>query len=180
MYIVLCGVVVLWCCIFHFVPKMKISAYWIFVDMIFVIFALVISVSSKCVNSEYNYYELAVQNWCHDGYYLHGLWPQVNNSYYPQWCPGTGYREIPDGHQLNQMNRWWYYCQQAAQSFWAHEWDKHGTCVEIATGINQTTYFNIAIDLFKSVYNESKTWKCGYSDDCVVACFDLNFNRLEC
>jgi ribonuclease I len=126
----------------------------------------------------YNYYEFAVQNWCNNSYNIHGLWPQYYNNTYPSWCRGPNFKQIT-GSQLDAMNKYWNAsCTTlGSQSFWEHEWLKHGTCFAEQTGLQQTQYFDIALQLFISMLNESKTWTCG---SCIVACFDLSYRSMQC
>ena len=51
----------------------------------------------------YNYYELAVQKWCSKDYMIHGLWPQINSTDYPEYCKPVSYSE-PVGTLLTNMN----------------------------------------------------------------------------
>jgi ribonuclease T2 len=125
----------------------------------------------------YDYYAFAVQNWCNNDYDIHGLWPQYNNGTYPAFCNDAKYQEVA-GTLFDNMTVYWNSeCNDDTldnQNFWAHEWSKHGTC----TNLNETTYFNKALDLFHSLNNS--TWTCGQSTDCIVACFDLNFQNILC
>ena len=108
---------------------------------------------------------------------MHGLWPSYSNRSYPQYCDGSAYTNIT-GVQYQDMLNYWNVGPDN-QEFWAHEWEKHGTCAQNATGIGQDEYFNQALDLFKALL-PNNTWTCGQSSDCVVACYDLNFKPYAC
>ena len=121
----------------------------------------------------YNYYELAIQNWCSSNYMIHGLWPQINSTAYPQDCKTVSYHE-PVGTLLNDMNTYWHGCDD---SLWEHEWEKHGSCFNLQTGMNEEQYFNIALQLYKNNYALLKN--C-VKKNCIIGCFDLNFNLMTC
>jgi ribonuclease I len=55
-------------------------------------------------------------------------------------------------------------------SFWQHEWDKHGTCVAVQAGLSQNEYFEKALELFLA-YNQNNG---------EYMCFDLDFNHIMC
>ena len=57
----------------------------------------------------YNYYELAVQRWCTDGYQIHGLWPQINATDYPSYCEDVSYSP-PSGALFDAMKENWNEC----------------------------------------------------------------------
>jgi len=66
---------------------------------------------------------------------LHGLWPNNNDTTYPSSC-NSSYPFNPNeiAPVRNQLNMYWtnYLVQKTADSFWAHEWEKHGTCAAAA------------------------------------------------
>ena len=61
----------------------------------------IVLVSSENI---YNYYELAVQKWCSSEYMIHGLWPQINNTSYPEYCKEVSYIEPSD----SLLHKIWY------------------------------------------------------------------------
>lgn len=125
----------------------------------------------------YHYYDFAVQNWSGQ-YQIHGLWPQYTNRTYPSWCQGDTYETVA-GPLLSLMGQYWN-TGQDNQGFWAHEWSKHGTCAQEATGMNQSMYFMRAIELFRSLQPQNVSWTCGATADCVVACYDLEYRQIMC
>ena len=119
------------------------------------------------VNS-YDYYMLAVQNWCSkDKYMIHGLWPNYYNGSYPINCEGPRYVKILDLE--DKLNEYWYDCNKSeSENLWEHEYDKHGKCVYQQENLSQEEYFNKAIELFLK-YSIDKN-----------SCFDLKFNQINC
>lgn len=116
-----------------------------------------------------NYYELAVQKWCSSNYMIHGLWPQINSTAYPEYCKTVSYTP-PTGQLLTDMNAYWHGCDD---TLWSHEWEKHGSC----TPMDEDTFFNTTLTLFLENNNLLDNCK---EDDCILACFDLDFNIIKC
>ncbi|MDA7464168.1 hypothetical protein N8996_05205 [Candidatus Poseidonia alphae] len=127
------------------------------------------------INSDkiYNYYELAVQKWCSSEYMIHGLWPQINGTSYPEYCKDVSYVK-PKGELLINMNKYWHKCDD---TLWEHEWEKHGSCMNEQTNINEYNFFNTTITLF--LENNKLLNNC-IDDDCILGCFDLDYNLIEC
>ena len=127
------------------------------------------------INSDkiYNYYELAVQKWCSSEYMIHGLWPQINGTSYPEYCKDVSYVK-PKGELLINMNKYWHKCDD---TLWEHEWEKHGSCMNEQTNINEYNFFNTTITLF--LENNKLLNNC-IDDDCILGCFDLDYKLIEC
>jgi ribonuclease I len=127
------------------------------------------------VSSEniYNYYELAVQKWCSSDYMIHGLWPQINSTAYPEYCKNVSYYN-PTGSLLVDMNTYWHKCDD---TLWEHEWEKHGSCIQLQNNIDESTFFNTTINLF--IENSNLLDNCKESD-CILGCFDLDYNLISC
>ena len=127
------------------------------------------------INSDkiYNYYELAVQKWCSSEYMVHGLWPQINSTAYPEYCKDVSYVK-PKGELLINMNKYWHKCDD---TLWEHEWEKHGSCMNDQTNINEYDFFNTTITLF--LENNKLLNNC-IDDDCILGCFDLDYKLIEC
>ena len=123
--------------------------------------------------NSYNYYELAVQKWCSNSYMIHGLWPQINESDYPENCLNVMYTE-PNGSLLQNMETYWQSCDD---TLWEHEWKKHGSCMKMQVGIDENEYFNTTLNLFLD--NQELLEECK-NDDCILACFDLDYNLISC
>ena len=138
---------------------------------IFVCFLFSLDVSQSY--DVYNYYVLALQKWCSSDYMIHGLWPQINSTAYPEYCKPVFYSE-PTGSLLTDMNTYWYKCDD---TLWEHEWEKHGSCMQEQDNIDENTFFNIALSLF---LNNSKLIENCTEDDCIMGCFDLDYNLISC
>ena len=137
------------------------------------IFLLILK-SSTC-RQIYNYYELAAQKWCSDSYMIHGLWPQIDDDHYPTYCEEVEYNE-PDNELLESMQQKWKGCDD---SLWSHEWKKHGSCMKAQNKITENDFFNITLQLFES-YNFLLDINCNTKDDnCIMGCFDLEYNTFN-
>ncbi|BGP12162.1 hypothetical protein JCM10213_004728 [Rhodosporidiobolus nylandii] len=100
---------------------------------------------------------------------VHGLWPDYCDGTYPAFCDAsrqyTDIRGILESkgetELLDFMDTYWKDYQGDDNSFWSHEWDKHGTCL---SSLNTTCYgkaykqydevvdyFERAVSLFKSL-----------------------------
>lgn len=121
----------------------------------------------------YNYYELAVQKWCSSDYMIHGLWPQINSTAYPENCKTVSYTK-PTGDLLTNMNTYWHKCDD---TLWEHEWEKHGSCMQEQIGIDEFSFFNTTLNLF---LENSKLLDDCKKDDCIMGCFDLDFKQIKC
>ncbi|KAJ3673370.1 hypothetical protein LUZ60_006744 [Juncus effusus] len=82
---------------------------------------------------------------------IHGLWPNYNDGTYPSNCDQNqefDYSEIEDLEKT--MQSYWptLACPTSdGEKFWAHEWNKHGTCAE--SNLDQHSYFLSALTLHK-------------------------------
>ncbi|GAA5879383.1 hypothetical protein JCM1840_006029 [Sporobolomyces johnsonii] len=109
-----------------------------------------------------------------DSWTVHGLWPDNCDGTYQEYCdPARQYTNIEEiladhGGQdvLDYMNVYWKDYQGDDNSFWAHEWGKHGTCISTLNttcyGSTYTPYeevvdyFGRAVSLFKTL--PTYTW----------------------
>jgi ribonuclease T2 len=120
----------------------------------------------------YNYYYLAVQNWCSVEYLIHGLWADINSTSYPSFCTDSAFdlTELQKSTQYENILDAWYDCSyEDTISLYEHEWSKHGTCIALQLGITQNEYFEKTVSLYE-------TYKDGAND----ICFDLDFNVIPC
>jgi len=74
---------------------------------------------------------------------LHGLWPNNNDGTYPSNC-NDSYPFDPSqvSTLVPQLNLYWTnYLTGTGNSFWSHEWDKHGTCAMVLPPLNSEYNF---------------------------------------
>jgi len=140
---------------------------------------LLLLVGLFSVTSAYNYYMLAMQDWCEPGYQIHGLWPQYNATSWPENCGGPAYEEITNQTLLAEMNAEWANCNQPPSSLWSHEWNKHMTCIvkQYPGKYTQTSLFQLVLDLFKET-PVADYCNNGVSD--CYTCYNLDFKRISC
>lgn len=80
---------------------------------------------------------------------IHGLWPQYATNGYPASCTTEAFdMNIPQEVGMDRIIQYWPDVQydinnDSYDSFWQHEWSKHGTC----SGLSQQDYFNQALEL---------------------------------
>jgi ribonuclease T2 len=103
-----------------------------------------------------------------DSWTVHGLWPDNCDGTYQQFCdPKREYTNITeilqangDTDLLNYMQTYWASNTGTAESFWEHEWGKHGTCMstfdancytDYQPGDEVPDYFQRTVDLFKQL-----------------------------
>ncbi|KAJ7547134.1 hypothetical protein O6H91_08G071100 [Diphasiastrum complanatum] len=80
---------------------------------------------------------------------IHGLWPDYNNGGWPSYCDQRNRFDPSLITDLEEdLTTYWssLSCPSSnSHSFWAHEWNKHGTCTE--STLDQHAYFQAAIRL---------------------------------
>ncbi|XP_059434252.1 ribonuclease 2 [Corylus avellana] len=67
---------------------------------------------------------------------IHGLWPDYNDGTWPACCTRSNFDEKEISTLLDGLEKYWpslscgssSNCHGGKGSFWAHEWEKHGTC----------------------------------------------------
>ncbi|KAL9637974.1 MAG: hypothetical protein Q9164_001855 [Protoblastenia rupestris] len=108
-----------------------------------------------------------------DSWTVHGLWPDNCDGTYDAYCDAarqyTNVTAIISAagatDLLSYMNTYWKDYQGNDESFWEHEWDKHGTCIntlepgcytDYTPQEEVVAYFQKTVDLFKSL--PSYTW----------------------
>ena len=117
----------------------------------------------------YNYYVLAVQNWCSVENQIHGLWADLTPTKYPSFCDGDPFDlvELTKSPQYDKLLEVWSDCTyNDTIALYEHEWSKHGTCISIQTRMTQNEYFEKTLSLFEDNMNGG--------------CFDLQFIPIEC
>ncbi|GJN80464.1 ribonuclease T2-like [Purpureocillium lilacinum] len=103
-----------------------------------------------------------------DSWTIHGLWPDNCDGSYPKQCDSSrAYTNISDiltangaGATLDYMQKFWKDYKGDDETFWEHEWGKHGTCISTLApscydGYKPTeeaaAYFSRTVELFKSL-----------------------------
>lgn len=86
---------------------------------------------------------------------IHGLWPDYNDGSWPSCCSKSNF----DMHEIstlrNELDKYWptlscgspSTCHGHKGSFWAHEWEKHGTCASPVTH-DEYNYFLTTLNLY--------------------------------
>jgi len=66
------------------------------------------------------------------GFLLHGLWPEFFNGTWPEYCdPAAPFNMTALSDLEDDLHTYWPSLMSPDQaSFWAHEWTRHGTCME--------------------------------------------------
>ena len=103
-----------------------------------------------------------------DHWTVHGLWPDHCDGTYDANCdPSRAYTNITQILQaagqtslLSYMNTYWKDYQGNDESFWDHEWEKHGTCISTlepkcyssyTPQEEVVAYFAKTVELFKTL-----------------------------
>ena len=73
---------------------------------------------------------------------LHGLWPENNDGSYPQNCAGAAFDPAALTPLLPLLNRFWPSLNGPSETFWQHEFEKHGRCAD--------DVFHTQVDFFNS------------------------------
>jgi ribonuclease T2 len=59
---------------------------------------------------------------------LHGLWPENSDGTYPQNCANAPFNPAAVSNITDELSKYWVSLAGPSETFWAHEWEKHGTC----------------------------------------------------
>ena len=95
---------------------------------------------------------LAPKPYWQENFTLHGLWAQYDTTGYPSYCSTESFdSNIPIEIGWDTMTTYYPDVKYSEtdpdyDSFWEHEWDKHGTCSELS----QYDYFQQAIELVET------------------------------
>jgi len=79
---------------------------------------------------------------------VHGLWPNSQDGSYPATCTNEAFNDtVPEAIGMDTMTTSWpnvplYVGDADYDSFWTHEWSKHGTC---ASAYTQQGFFEVAL-----------------------------------
>ena len=108
-------------------------------------------IAGCCVNKNYPGC-LNKSDYWKNHFTIHGLWPQYVDNGYPEFCTDEPFNStIPDLIGMDIMTKYWPNVEYEVNnpnydSFYNHEWTKHGTCSLVN---NQFDYFNSTIELAK-------------------------------
>ncbi|QRV98191.1 ribonuclease T2 family [Ceratobasidium sp. AG-Ba] len=101
-----------------------------------------------------------------DSWTIHGLWPDHCDGTYDSNCdPSRAYTDIASASAaiydiLSYMQTYWVDINGDDESFWEHEWGKHGTCMSTlkpacisssVRGQDAIYYFTRVVNLFKTL-----------------------------
>jgi len=81
---------------------------------------------------------------------MHGLWPNYNDGSYPSTCSNEPFDpQTVKTIGADEFNTYWPNVKVSKtspelDSFWEHEWTKHGTC----SGLDQVDYFKTSLGHF--------------------------------
>jgi ribonuclease T2 len=85
---------------------------------------------------------------------IHGSWPQHTNNSWPQYCCFEKDFNVTNIKSLeSQLIQKWPSLKASGthQSFWEHEWTKHGSCAMNSNPLKgQLNYFNYSLHLYDS------------------------------
>lgn len=86
---------------------------------------------------------------------IHGLWPDYNDGSWPSCCEGPDFDVKKVYSLLPILEKYWpslscssaSLCHGGKGLFWAHEWEKHGTC-SYPVVKDEYSYFSMVLDLY--------------------------------
>lgn len=120
--------------------------------------ALGVRSASVSANNNFDYFMLVLQ-WpitqCEDTFNcqasqnfftLHGLWPERNDGSYPSTCTSDKFNPNSVQSILSDLQTYWPSLNGPDDTFWAHEYEKHGTCAASVLP-TQLTFFNTTLAL---------------------------------
>ncbi|XP_050293452.1 ribonuclease Oy [Anthonomus grandis grandis] len=86
-----------------------------------------------------------------DSWTIHGIWPTKTGHEGPLYCPSAIHFNPEElTTMLNDLNNFWTNVEANTKpnSFWAHEWNKHGTCASVLPQFDSVTnYFKMGLKL---------------------------------
>lgn len=83
-----------------------------------------------------------------DNFNVHGLWPSTASGTQPSYCSSTNPFTVSSTVQA-QLTTCWLSDSGTPTSFWEHEWEKHGVCMNPQVTANQ--YFTDGVTLFNQI-----------------------------
>jgi len=89
------------------------------------------------------------------GFSLHGLWPNRNDTTWPQYCTNQQFDLKPIESLYSTLVEVWYDFEHPydPSDFWSHEYEKHGTCAESDPLMaSEYQFFSTAIKLSQNMF----------------------------
>ncbi|TYI74771.1 hypothetical protein E1A91_D07G227300v1 [Gossypium mustelinum] len=113
---------------------------------------------------------------------IHGLWPDYNDGTWPSCCYRSQFDVKEISTLLDALEKYWpsLYCGKSSTCFsgkglfWAHEWEKHGTCSSPVIR-DEYSYFITTLNVYfkYNVTVPSRSYRCCLVLVRVVAYFVL-------
>jgi ribonuclease T2 len=83
---------------------------------------------------------------------IHGLWPQLLNGFWPQYCCwNSNFNTVYIESLIDELLKKWKSLNIDGndESFWRHEWTKHGTCATSSPLLSgQFEYFDKVLQIY--------------------------------
>ena len=111
--------------------------------------------------------------WC-----IHGLWPQYSDNSYPTFCRKVEFDPKLLEPIMMDLNEYWHSDRGDNDTFWSHEWEKHGSCYFSKT-INEFDYFDTTLKLYKKVIEECDLNDYRRGDEKAMIPIDLELNIMK-
>lgn len=85
---------------------------------------------------------------------VHGIWPSLGSSQGPEFCNKTAIFDSAKIQSIkDKLEMFWpnLYTESPLYEFWAHEWDKHGTCAMTLDSLDsELKYFSKGLELSRT------------------------------
>ncbi len=83
---------------------------------------------------------------------MHGLWPQRRDGTWPEFCvPGDELDVDEISDLVPDLEKAWPSWFSDDETFWNHEWTRHGTCAEKVVRGHQHQYFATVLHLHQQL-----------------------------
>ena len=131
------------------------------------------------MNKPNKFYYLSLIKEDDGSYSIHGLWPQYSLNSYPTFCRPVNFKLDKLKPIIDKLNKYWYSNKGSNDTFWKHEYEKHGSCM--FSPMDEFSYFNKTIELYEYaiVNNIIKKYSDKYpTDNKLLIPLDLDFNFM--
>ena len=131
------------------------------------------------MNKPNKFYYLSLIKEADGSYSIHGLWPQYSLNSYPSFCRPVNFKLDKLESIIDKLNKYWYSNKGSNDTFWKHEYEKHGSCM--FSPMDEFNYFNKTIELYEYaiVNNIIKKYSNKYpNDDKLLIPLDLDLNFM--